>query len=106
QMKIISPFMFVKAVLFAGLTAMVLSACLPAVTISPVESQTPPVPSPTTPGIRDAQMEQIEIQTSADDPAQVHAVVRGTLSGSCTKLGQSQVQYAAGQFRHLRDGFS
>jgi hypothetical protein len=97
-MKQISTFMFVKPVLFAGLAALALSACLPAVTISPMESQTPPAPSPTTPGIREAQVEQIEIQASASDPEQVRAVVRGTLSGSCTKLGQSQVEYAAGQF--------
>ena len=79
-----------------------LVACAPAVSPMVVETVTP-VPTPqeiqTHVAIREAQVQSVEVQIMDDDPPQVNAIVRGNLTESCAKLGESQVQYDSNTIR-------
>jgi len=48
---------------------------------------------------REAQVQSIEIQIMNANPAQVNAIVRGTLTESCATLGESQVRYKSNTIR-------
>src|SRR5215813_1226402 len=75
------------------------AACSPAAsaTLPPtVVPSTTPVP---TLASRQAQVQSVDVQLSQSNPPQVSAVVRGNLTESCAKLGESQVQYAAKTFQ-------
>src|SRR5512139_3621711 len=71
--------------------------------LTPARPPTGQVPTPqvipTQFASREAQVQNVEIQTSNADPAQVNAVVHGILTEACAKLAESQVQYASNTFR-------
>ncbi len=91
----------VYGLLFA-LSLLVLSACAPLVRASDyVPTQVldaTPQPMTNQPAVRDAQVESVEILYGKADPAQVSAVVRGSLSDSCTALQEPQVSFKDGTF--------
>jgi hypothetical protein len=94
-----------KLLLFIGLSALVLTACIAGVPATSVQPEPTIDPSPTIQATqtqavkREAQVQQVEIQQIGTDLAQVNAVVRGNLTESCATLGESQVQYAATTFQ-------
>jgi hypothetical protein len=94
-----------KAIFFAGLIAWALTACLPAVPTTVVEVPPTMVVTPTIqvtevqPSVREAQVQNVEIQMTGTNPVQVNAIVRGNLTESCAVLGESQVQYSANTFQ-------
>ena len=94
-----------KTILFGGLIAVALTACLPAVPTSSVEVQPTMAVTPmiqateVQPSIHEAQVQKVEIQMTGTNPVQVSAIVRGTLTESCAVLGESQVQYSANTFQ-------
>ena len=94
-----------KVILFTILIALTLAACLPGVPATRVGSQPTLGSTPTIqatevrPSIREAQVQDVEIQMTDSNPVQINAVVRGNLTESCATLGESQVQYAANAFQ-------
>ena len=93
---------YTKVNLFAGLIALTLTACIPAMSVQPQPTidPTPTIQATQTQAVnREAQVQQVEIQQLGTNPAQVNAIVRGNLTESCATLGQSQVQYAANTFQ-------
>lgn len=82
------------------LFGLVLSACIPVIPVMDVGGlptvQPTSEPQSTT---REAQVQSVQIQVMGSNPQQINAVVRGSLTQSCARLGQSQVQYAANTFQ-------
>jgi len=48
---------------------------------------------------REAQVQNVEVQTSLSNRPQVSAIVRGNLTEPCATLGESQLQYASNTFQ-------
>ena len=55
-------------------------------------------PKPTRSAVRQAQVSSLEIKMNGTAPVQVNVVVRGNLSESCAKLGDTQLSYASNTF--------
>lgn len=90
-----------KIVSVASLALLVLTACAPA---TPIPLNLPPAPTAIAtikPQVtnREAHVQSVDIQIINTDPAQVNAVVHGTLTEACASLGESQVRYASNTFQ-------
>lgn len=93
---------YARAVSFISLIAFGVAACAPVVrpvTVPPTQPGASPQVIPTQWASREAKVESVNVHVPAGDHVQVHATVRGSLTESCAKLGESQVQYAAGTFQ-------
>ena len=66
-------------------------------TIDPTAVPTVISQAPTT--SREAQVQSVEIQTLKADPPQINAIVRGNLTKSCAKLGQTQIEVKSNTFQ-------
>lgn len=81
-----------------------LTACIPVSsvvsipTIAPA-STTQEKQSPT--AVRETQVQSVVIQFMQTDPVQVNAIVRGNLTESCAKFGDTQTSYASNTF-HIK----
>ena len=84
-----------------GFLILALTACIPVIGAIFVPTK-PPASTPqqthTQAGVRMAQVESVEIQIMPTDPIQVNAIVRGSLTEACAKLGSTQLSYESNTF--------
>ncbi len=84
----------VQVTTFIIVIALVLPACSPLVRLSNEPKSATPQPQGQV-TVREAQVQSVDIEVMNTNPAQVNAIVRGNLTESCARLGDSQVQYDA-----------
>lgn len=92
----------IKFYLLSGIFLIILTACVQS---SGAAGNVPTPALPATPQViatqtttREAQVESVEIRSVQGDPQKVNAIVRGSLSDSCTSLGTPQVSFESGTF--------
>ncbi len=87
----------VQITTFIIVIALVLPACAPLVRLSNEPNSATPEPQGQV-AVREAPVQSVDIEVMNTNPVQVNAIVKGSLTESCARLGDSQVQYDANTF--------
>ena len=95
MLKKFSPILFLLVLLVVAMTA-----CTPVTRVASFTDSTPvPQATQAQTAVREAQVQNVEIQIPKADPRHINAVVRGKLTEACAKLGDIQQRYAAHTFQ-------